>query len=436
MTMLIVPDAAVKAARRGVDPAPGATAKPSSLCALLLACAVLSGCSGDQQTPPSGSATLTPSAASELVGSPFLVTIPGQPIASARRNARSSAYRLAERPKFERPVTLAVKSVDGQLASMATDALGVAYQSPKQYWHPIGNPVFDGTARMVAATDNPTAERAPLHSYNLIPVEATVKVGRTVELTFMWCAEPTSVEPHPQEVFRGGMSCVPLRTGRDLAGISEWAVNGVRGGSASLGTISGDKTTATYTAPAKKPKPATVTVSGATSYKDPEGMIYKRLLLSDITISERIRYKGTRDFNWNGSGQSGSGTADVTWTEEEDNAERRFYIGTGTISGEVTLSGCETARAMLSLKSGVGASSMGVLTAQHPTEPETYEFGVQAEGKINLKCGTQTIPTPAGALLRFDLAKWCPKPKYTDEDALSGTCNVDNAHAKWDFTAR
>lgn len=88
---------------------------------------------------------------------------------------------------------------------------------------------------------------------------------------------------------------------------------------------------------------------------------------------------------------------------------------------------------MLSLKGGVGASSMGVLTAQHPTEPKTYEFGVQAEGTINLKCGTQTIPTPAGALFRFDLLTWCPKPKYTDEDTLMGRCNAGNATAKWFF---
>jgi len=65
------------------------------------------------------------------------------------------------------------------------------------------------------------------------------------------------------------------------ATISDWSVNGVVGGNSIVGTIKGNRDTAIYTAPAKKPTPNTVAVSAKVNLTGSQNP----LLVSNITIS-------------------------------------------------------------------------------------------------------------------------------------------------------
>lgn len=427
---LVLSACSEEAARSPLNPSPTTTATTAATAVgttIGSASTTTIGSGGGSLSSPDSRMTLSIPA-----GALTATTVIGiQPITNNAHGGIGNGYRLTpDGQTFQQPVSMRFTYTDQDLIGTAVEALGVAYQSSDGSWHWVNSPVVDTAARTVTVTTTHLSDYSFVEGVNLRPRSATVGVGETVALQIRHC--------YPDDDASFLSECdeeqlAPLPTSAP----TEWAVNGVPGGNSTLGTIGGDHQSATFRAPQTKPTPNTVAVTAR--------LVDRRkvtFLQSNITIVDQREYTGTVRFTYSVSGGSLSGGfANVTWTKYEDDGELRRYLGSGTISGDLLFTDCDPVHAELPMEPGTPAnprSSLGLLTAQHPSEPKTYEFGVQASGTITLRCGTprQSIPTPAGGLLRFDLRVFCPKPSFTDETTLSGSCNSDGANASWTFNRR
>lgn len=221
----------------------------------------------------------------------------------------------------------------------------------------------------------------------------------------------------------------------------DWAVNGIPGGSRTVGTISGNGWIATYKAPSAKPTPDTVEVS--VTVPSDRG---KTKLASKITIKDRISYSGTVQFSIAGV----SGSANVTWTEfenPEDEDSAQWYLPSGTIMANVDTPGCDPQQiagpiATGSLQEPKGGS-MTIFPVTHPGQPRRYMFGLVGDrtNNINLYCGSppnrRRIPVSLSHFVNFTTGT-CryPHEPYNDTLLLEGERKLADCRMSWKFTAQ
>lgn len=195
------------------------------------------------------------------------------------------AFRLGpEGVKFAKPVRLTFAYADEAVRGSAPELLRVAYQDAEGVWWMYRAVSLDPAARTLTVQTDHFSDWSPVVGLQILPREARVKVGQSVDLRIVGCYSP---EPEA-----GDGIAIPMvpECGYDPAALSarNWSVNGTAGGNAAVGTVSatGGKSdgTAVYVAPARKPGQNPVAVSVEVEEFSPESPRFT--LVSQVTVEE------------------------------------------------------------------------------------------------------------------------------------------------------
>lgn len=188
-------------------------------------------------------------------------TLTIQPITNQAPGGLGSAYRLGpEGQTFDTPVQISFHYTSQDLAGTVTDALEIAYQNTQDYWQAYKSATLDTAQQTLTVTSSHFSDWSMLAGSQIQPPAASVQVGNTVALTLVFCEKVATLDGTPDGLLTSLMA--KCASGIDLA--SDWEVNSIAGGNASVGTVvadSGSEDSATYTAPAAVPQANPVAVS-------------------------------------------------------------------------------------------------------------------------------------------------------------------------------
>jgi len=370
----------------GTKPTPSATDVGAAIG--VAATAVVGAAGGTLRSPDNGLLLSIPAGA---LAADTKIAI--QAIANHAHGGKGKAYRLTPDGQiFQRPVTLTFGYSNQDLNGTAAEALGGAYQTAEGYWRWIDDPVVDAAAKIVTVATTHFTDFAFVEGLSLRPAKAKVMVNGSIDLKVVYCYPYRGPDHDNPDKVGLGMDCDDEDSDlAPLAPVSEWAVNGVAGGESELGTINATNSQeATYTAPATKPNPDTVTVSARLSIADGAA-----LLLSHITIVDEVKaYKGVVYFEHFGSNRRPflSAKANVTWTAFKDSVNTaRNYRPTGNIVADLKYPGCDHKRVNIPIHSPKGDDPGGVLSVFPKTDPQfprNYFFNLEGDPsfKIPLTC--------------------------------------------------
>jgi hypothetical protein len=320
-----------------------------------------------------------------------------QPLTNLAPGRIGAAYGLTpEGQTFLKPVTLAFKYSDQDLEGTAADFLGAAFQTAGGYWQWAGSASVDTVAKTASIASNHFSHWAMVEEFLIRPAKRTVKTGAHIGLQVRGCyvaEEYDRPDGTPGPVLGADCNLDVGTFGSDLS-VSEWSVNGTKGGGAAFGYVTGNGADATYTAPGIVPVPNPVAVSARLSRPDNVSFL-KFLVVSNLTIA---------DDSWTGTASGANGietlSVDVTWTLERfaDNVGVYVPSGTATMSN-VVVPGC-TAKWTPSTHA-LDAASDGTLTIDFNTTPPTYHgsgltLWAAALSAVSGDCEGTTGPAVAG----------------------------------------
>ena len=260
--------------------------------------------------------------------------------------------------------------------------------------------VADEGGNGAAAGDFPDYSKVP--GYQLQPGSKILAANATQILRVVICA-PAAVGADDLAPLVN--TCEGVYDGEVVSPVtvSDWSVNGVVGGNATIGTVRGNRDTAIYTAPAKKPTPNIVAVSAKIKLV---GSV-NPTVVANITITDLSSYTGTVTFS-STAGMAGvhitDGIAQVTWTLIEDLPDVRTYTASGTISASLApaLQGFTCTPVPVSGKIDA-TDKLVVYTDRATWNPGTYAFVLNVDDPntmLTAKCKTED-----GASMEFPLAK-------------------------------
>lgn len=367
-----------------------------------------------------------------------------QPITNTSPAGRSDAYRLLpEGASFQKPVTVRIRYTDQDTAGTTANLLGVAYQRADRIWHWVNNPSLDSEAKTVSVETTHFSDWSLQPRLYLTPGQATVKVGKSIGLAVQDCTVTSQYTLVSETLMK---TCAPLDDLADLVyAIGDWAVNGQPSGNSAVGTVVGTQKSpsATYTAPATRPSPATVAVSVKVS----EHLgAPAALLVSNITIvDDGEGYLGSGHFQT----ESVTATIDVDWTLIETLPDVRSYMANGTVAGSVHPEGCQPLPFNLPINGGTPAQPVSTLVVFNDSAVQPYtnshHFGIQGgpDTMLNLVCDGQTHSLPAATLVAFIVGGTCAPDMppgsdlvhHDNLDTLSGTwnCLASGVSGDWEF---
>jgi hypothetical protein len=392
---------------------------------------------------------------------PVMMTM--QPITNLAWGGIGLAYRFGPAGTvFSMPATLTFHATTADTSSVSAEGLGMGYQDADGYWHWLANAVTDPVARTVsinlsqiggaaarsaAGTSDggrlgsadalglpaPQKDYSMLTGIVLLPSNASVKESETLSLAIKECLSPlaplTGESPDPW-VFP--CDTYPFYK----APTSFWAVNGVSGGNATFGTIDGFMTHGTFTAPAKAPNPATVTVTAQVSHY----LNYQNITLwSQVTIGSQL--KGTftlKETRADSAKATVRGDAELQEFLSDSNGVSYNMKGTVTIDSSFTWYGL-TCTCTESTTKPIPADS--VFSIQR--KPSLAQHWVMPGVSWNFVCnpGGITMPFAVGFLMAqgggCGQSVWLP---LSDEKHPVGsflyTCALGfSVDASWDFSS-
>jgi hypothetical protein len=307
-----------------------------------------------------------------------------QPLSNLAHGGRGAAYRLApEGQTFLKPVKLTFAYTDQDLQGTAADVLGAAFQTSTGHWQWAGQPTLDTTAKTVSVESTHFSVWSMVGGTILWPKSKTIRPKASVALQVLICYAPNDTSG----LVALGFKCDSEGDEQQgLQAASDWSVNG-RPGGGSFGTVSGDASAGTYTAPAFEPSPNVVAVS-ATVYGFNGA---KTLLVSNITVVGEDSWTGTASFR----DRQHSAEVQVTWVllVRQDNIAQYSAVGVGTIASD-------EGQCKYPATSGQ-MGGQGILVVDFNTSPPTYK-GIGATGVWNVTrtCtnsgGVETTVVPAG----------------------------------------
>jgi hypothetical protein len=216
------------------------------------------------------------------------------------------------------PMTLRMRYGAPELRGTTAALLGVATQAADGTWRVHRQPEHDAQAMTVAVRTRHFSDWSLVAGMQLLPGEAAVQPGATVDLRVLRCEYVDNAEdddlhvPMPDDLRRCEVE--PLAN----FSLEDWAVNGVAGGSEAVGTLepADDPTlgTAVYTAPATAPARNPVAVSVRLPDPFAPGV---QTLVSNITVADagaacaHLRNRATWQaswglrYAWNGANRDG-----------------------------------------------------------------------------------------------------------------------------------
>lgn len=234
------------------------------------------------------------------------------------------AYRLSpDDTEFSTPATLEFKVADEEIQDISIQGLRIAFQNEASIWQIPGEIKYDAESKTVAVETDHLSDWSLVKGAILMPMTAEVKVGKSVGLGVRNCyASP--------DLLDGLLAPLGYDCADNLAPLvvaSEWSVNGIQGGDATVGTISGSGLQATYRAPASAPSPDTVAVSARL---DDDTIVFAYVTIKD----EATALTGTVDFSFTyltAPEQTFKATATVSLTVEDDGIDETNYHAVGTL---------------------------------------------------------------------------------------------------------
>jgi hypothetical protein len=271
--------------------------------------------------------TLTVTIPAGALSSDTLITV--QPITNTAWGGVGKGYRLTPHGlHFNVPVSLAFKVAPEDLASTAPAFLDVAVQDAQGFWYILKNRAYDDVARVITVTTPHFSDYSNVDGWQILPASATTAPLGTVDLTVKGCDIEEYTDPEGYLAWRVA-GCFELVFEDEH--LSNWSVNGVKGGSAATGTVVAtgtgnyaQLTQARYTAPASVPLSNPVAVSIAVAYKRD-----RYLLVSNITIAGDFKGDVTRV---TGSGAVGEKAEwHMSWASSGSYDDVETFTGAGTL---------------------------------------------------------------------------------------------------------
>jgi hypothetical protein len=305
-----------------------------SSCLQSLVCLGLIGCAASTTTPrtplttsagvPVGAAVTTSLDATggsltsadgrlKLVVAPNTVsaatTFSIEPITSPAPNAVGASYRLEPHGQaFPVPVTVTLQAPEAGVSRATVEGLGPASQGDDGRWTWASNVVRDADAKTLTFPTTHFSDWSLLEGLQLHPLVGTVQEGSTLELEVVSCTQT-------QE---GALTGLVMTCGRDAAAWAEevtWAVNGQTGGNGTVGTVTGDLATGSFTAPSTRPSPATVAVSATLAGLPARSQV---TVISELTIGKAGTFRGPLTVSSTGGLVAYTASGDATLTPAED----------------------------------------------------------------------------------------------------------------------
>lgn len=214
-------------------------------------------------------------------------TVGVQPIVNHAHGAVGRAVRLTpEGVRFLKPVTVSLAYDAADVVGSTAGLLNIAYQTKAGFWAVPREQTRDLATRTVTVRTDHFSDWSIVQGARLLPGEATVRTGGTLALRLRVC----EFAPAEDELLLGIVA--PCEESRYLnLRARDWAVNGVPGGDAGVGSVTAsDGGTATYTAPAARPRSNPVAVS--TVFKPLHGAGVETLV-SNVKVTDAEEWTGT-----------------------------------------------------------------------------------------------------------------------------------------------
>ena len=233
----------------------------------------------------SGGGISSPDGVLELVipagalSSPTDISI--QPVVNEVPVGLYNSYSLTPNgQQFQKPVTLLFHYNDQDLDTTDPAGLTVAYQAADQTWEAFTDVSVDTMNKTVSVQSTHFTIFDLLPDIRISPEEAIIGVGKTLHLDQQVHFDANPYASLPVFV-RYTSSWDDIKDG-PAENTTAWAVNNIKGGSKSIGTITtSHESSATYTAPDKVPSPNTVWVTVTKVYGKAKIILRSKIRIVD-----------------------------------------------------------------------------------------------------------------------------------------------------------
>lgn len=249
-------------------------------------------------------------------------TITMQPITNNCPGGLTTGFRFGpDGLHFNQPATMKIHYTADILGSVFSDFMGIAYQDSSGYWHRIKELTNDTVNKVLTATIKHFTDYAPFSLLIIHPPAATLRPTQTLNLQVQVAESddddlpPLSGPDGPPDVTADPYIIV-YKDGK-----CNWEINGGQQ-SASAGQFITDNGTLniTYQAPDQVPQtgnPVAVSATIDMGGMKLDGKKYnKTILVSNITISDKLVYQVDLKMDDDGTGESPSGTLNVEYRDE------------------------------------------------------------------------------------------------------------------------
>lgn len=252
-------------------------------------------------------------------------TITITPISNLAHGGLGIAYDLQpSNVSFAQPVTLTFKPSVDDYDRIGFGGMGVVYQDDAGYWNWVVDRTVEVGAQTISVQTTHFSPWTGAQSVLLSPLSAEVNVNQTLAFTLRTCYAPDQVDTGALSAL--GFDCTDALA--PLAPASEWSVQGSPGGNATVGTIAGTSSDATFQAPSAAPTPDVVSV---TARVGTDTLVFASVRIVDQTPA----LAGNVDFTFDYllvPGQTFTARAALELTVADDGPDETNYSATGTVS--------------------------------------------------------------------------------------------------------
>lgn len=349
-----------------------------------------------------------------------------QPITATAPGAMGAAYRLTpEGQTFAQPVSLTFKYSAAEARASAPDLLRVATQTAQGTWSSPAT-THDATQRTLTVATTHFSDWANVSGLLLRPEDSVVRVGKEVSLRVIICGDaPNPANPNAPPLLRECLA--PTFMGLE---IDVWAVNGIAGGNASVGTVQGLDPVpgARYKAPATVSSQTQVDVSARYFHPRDGGTV---TLVAGVTIVDAVRAYGGAFF-----ARTSTPQAEVEFSANlavfhlsdpaaEARGQTMYGIATGSAAIRARIPDCDWATGTAFLDPNLTS----LITTEGGSSPlaNTYQLTVQAVPTLTFNCKFGTVSGPFATSVVVGLTATCQAPPLEAERhqiAGSWTCRL------------
>lgn len=275
------------------------------------------------------------------------------------------AYRLTPAGlRFASPATLTFAVPPALLAGSAPEVLNVAYQDDAGYWFVPAASVYDEGAATLTCTTMHFTDFSVIEQYRLVPATASVELSATLDLKVDVCFYQTIAED--EDAIMQVLTCEDSEEELSpLVELGNWSVNGITGGSSTVGTIvETGGNTARYQAPQNLPLANPVAVSVEVLVEgNPVLLVANLTLLGDVWTGVAT--------GWYGEDERADAT--LTWHSTGVFGNFEFLAPTGFAVREI-YSDPNCPQVSLDPDTGTIVEGDGLLMIDRSTQPPTFSW--------------------------------------------------------------